>query len=239
MNKTVAEISISNLRKVYRCGETFLTVLAGLDLSLRGSGITAVIGRSGSGKTTLLNIIGGLDSSTEGEVVVKGRHIEQLSENELSLFRNRHIGFVFQFHNLLSEFTVLENVIMPALIADRGKDTGIRGADVRGAKDRAMDLLKTLEIDGRAHYRPGRLSGGESQRAAIARALINKPDIILADEPTGNLDLKTSETIIDLLFHTVRIYSGTLLIVTHNPAVVREADATYRLSLGKLIPLAR
>jgi len=234
MNKTGSEISISNLRKVYRCGETFLTVLDGLDLSLRGSGITAVIGRSGSGKTTLLNIIGGLDSSTEGEVVVKGRHIEQLNENELSLFRNRHIGFVFQFHNLLSEFTVLENVIMPALISNKGKDR-----DVRGAKARAMELLRTLEIDGRAHFRPGRLSGGESQRVAIARALINKPDIILADEPTGNLDLKTSETIIDLLFRTVRIYSGTLLIVTHNPAVVREADATYRLSLGKLIPLAR
>ena len=225
MNKPEPRILVRGLRKVYLTGETTLKVLDGADLAVHGAAITAVIGRSGSGKTTLLNLIGGLDSPTGGEVVVKGSHIESLDENELSVFRNRHIGFIFQFHNLLSEFTVLENVIMPALIS---------GSQMKKASGKAMEILASLGIEDRAHFKPGRLSGGESQRVAIARALMNEPDIILADEPTGNLDLQTSESIMELLFRTVRIFGHTMIIVTHNPSVVREADATYRLSLGRL-----
>ena len=221
-------VSIRGLKKVYRAGETNLTVLDGLDMKVDRGEIVAIVGRSGSGKSTFLNLIGGLDFPTEGKITVHGVSVDSASEEELSLFRNRHIGFIFQFHQLLSEFTVVENVMMPALIQQFQTDK---------AYGRALRLLRMLEIEDKEGMKPNSLSGGESQRVAIARALINEPEIILADEPTGNLDLSTGETIKDLLFCVVRELSHTMIIVTHNRLIAREADTTYRLEYGTLNPL--
>jgi len=221
-------VSIRGLKKVYRAGETNLTVLDGLNMKVDRGEIVAIVGRSGSGKSTFLNLIGGLDFPTEGKITVHGVSVDSASEEELSLFRNRHIGFIFQFHQLLSEFTVVENVMMPALIQQFQTDKAYR---------RALRLLRMLEIEDKEGMKPNSLSGGESQRVAIARALINEPEIILADEPTGNLDLSTGETIKDLLFCVVRELSHTMIIVTHNRLIAREADTTYRLEYGDLNPL--
>jgi lipoprotein-releasing system ATP-binding protein len=221
-------VRVQNLKKVYRTGDTLLTVLNHLDLTVEKGTIVAVVGRSGSGKSTLLNLVGGLDSPTEGVVIVRGTHLETASEEELSEFRNRYIGFIFQFHNLLAEFTVLENVMMPYLIHD---------FHVSNACKKAIEILRILEIEEKKDSKPNTLSGGESQRVAIARALINEPEIILADEPTGNLDLQTGERVKKVLFDVVRRYGHTMIIVTHNQAVVDEADVTYRLEYGVLKPL--
>jgi lipoprotein-releasing system ATP-binding protein len=221
-------VSIRGLKKVYRAGETNLTVLDGLDMKVYRGEIVAIVGRSGSGKSTFLNLIGGLDFPTEGKITVHGVSVDSASEEELSVFRNLHVGFIFQFHQLLSEFTVVENVMMPALIQQFQTDKAYR---------RALRLLRLLEIEDKEGMKPNSLSGGESQRVAIARALINEPEIILADEPTGNLDLSTGETIKDLLFCVVRELSHTMIVVTHNRLIAREADTTYRLEYGALNPL--
>jgi lipoprotein-releasing system ATP-binding protein len=221
-------VQVRNLTKVYETGDTSLTVLNGLSLSVGKGKIVAIVGRSGSGKSTLLHLIGGIDSPTGGTIIVRNRHIEDSTEEELSGFRNRYIGFVFQFHNLLSEFTVIENVMMPYLIGDFQLDR---------AYSKGMELLRHMEIEDKKDMKPNRLSGGESQRVAIARALINDPEIVLADEPTGNLDVKTGERIKKIIFQAVRRYGNTLLIVTHNPSIVKEADETYRLEYGTLIRL--
>jgi lipoprotein-releasing system ATP-binding protein len=218
-------VQVSNLKKVYQAGDTQLTVLKDLNLQVQRGSIVAIVGRSGSGKSTLLHLIGGIDSPTEGSIIVRDRRMETASEAELSEFRNRYIGFIFQFHNLLMEFTTIENVMMPYLIANFHSDRAYR---------KALELLRRLEIEDKKNVKPNRLSGGESQRVAIARALINDPEIILADEPTGNLDLKTAERIQKLLFETIRSYGHTLLVVTHNPSVVEKADSTYQLKLGAL-----
>ncbi len=218
-------VRIANLKKVYQSGDTELTVLNGLDLTVKRGTIAAVVGRSGSGKTTLLNLIGGLDRPTSGTVVVKDVRFEQATEDTLSDIRNRYIGFIFQFHNLLSEFTVLENIMMPNLL---------KRYNVDHAYGKAVELLSIMEILSKKDMKPNRLSGGESQRVAIARALINDPEIILADEPTGDLDSNTAEKIKNLLFHIVRKFNHTLLVVTHNPSVVSDADVTYRLEAGSL-----
>lgn len=221
-------VRVEGLKKVYRVGETYLTVLDGLDMEVSMGEVVAIVGRSGSGKSTLLNLVGGLDSPNEGTIWVNGTSIESASEEELSQFRNSHIGFIFQFHHLLSEFTVVENIMMPALIQQFQTDKAYR---------RALELLQMLEIEEKKDMNPNSLSGGESQRVAIARALVNEPELILADEPTGNLDLKTGETIKDLLFSVIRELSGTMIIVTHNRLIAREADTTYRLEYGTLNPL--
>jgi lipoprotein-releasing system ATP-binding protein len=218
-------VQVHDLKKIYKAGDAELTVLNGLSLTVRKGSIVAIVGRSGSGKSTLLHLIGGIDSPTRGEIVVRDRRIESSSEEELSEFRNRFVGFIFQFHNLLMEFTVIENVMMPFLIADYQVDRAYK---------KGMELLRRLEISDKKDIKPNRLSGGESQRVAIARALINDPEIVLADEPTGNLDLNTAENIQKILFQVVRTYGHTLLIVTHSPAVVEQADFTYRLKYGRL-----
>jgi len=218
-------VRIKDLKKVYKSGDTELTVLNSLDMAIKQGTIAAVVGRSGSGKTTLLNLIGGLDRPTSGTIIVKDTHFEQAAEDELSDIRNRYIGFVFQFHNLLSEFTVLENIMIPNLLQQNNVDY---------AYSRAVELLSLMEILPKKNMKPNHLSGGESQRVAIARALINNPEIILADEPTGDLDIATAEKIKNLLFNIVRKFGHTLLIVTHNPSVVSDTDVTYRLHTGSL-----
>lgn len=223
-----AAVRVENLTKTYRTGDTLLTVLHHLNLVVKHSTVTAVVGRSGSGKTTLLNLIGGLDRGNRGRVVVRGRDLETCTEQELSDMRNRYIGFIFQFHNLLSEFTAVENVMMPSLI---------QRYDLHHAYRKAAALLDDLGLSDKLNAMPNRLSGGESQRVSIARALINEPEIVLADEPTGNLDTETAERIQELLFRTVRTHGRTLLVVTHNPSMVRSADQRFRLEGGALIPL--
>ena len=218
-------LEIRNLKKVFRTGETFLTVLNGLDLRVYRGETVAIVGRSGSGKSTLLNIIGGIDNPSFGSVIVRNTHIENTEEAELSLFRNRHIGFIFQFHHLLSEFSVAENIMMPFLLNE---------CDFEKAYTRAVELMKILGIYTKRDVKPNKLSGGESQRAAIARALINKPEIILADEPTGNLDILTAEKIKRLIFDTVKEFGHTLIIVTHNSTIVKDTDRVYELKYGKL-----
>jgi lipoprotein-releasing system ATP-binding protein len=222
-------VQARELKKMYRTGDSYLTVLNGLDLQVRQGSIVAIVGRSGSGKSTLLHLIGGIDAPTEGSVLVRGRNVESATEEELSEFRNRYIGFIFQFHNLLSEFSVIENVMMPFLINEYRLDRAYK---------KGMEILRQLEMEDKKDVKPNRLSGGESQRAAIARALINEPEIVLADEPTGNLDLNTAEKIKALLFGIVKSYGHTLLIVTHNPSVVDKADETYQLEYGRLNRLA-
>ena len=229
MSSDAYAVQVSNLKKVYKTGDTFLTVLNNLDLRVQKGRIIAIVGRSGSGKSTLLHLIGGIDAPTNGNITVKKQRIETATEEELSEFRNRNIGFIFQFHNLLMEFSVIENVMIPFLIQDYRTDRAYK---------KAMEILTQLEIEDKKDIKPNRLSGGESQRVAIARALINDPEIVLADEPTGNLDLSTAEKIKALLFGIVKRYGHTLLIVTHNPSVVEKADQTYKLEMGKLIQLA-
>ncbi len=218
-------VEVQNLKKVYPTGDTYLTVLDKLNLKIKRGSIAAVIGRSGSGKSTLLHLIGGIDSPTEGIIKVRNRHIENATEEELSKFRNKYIGFIFQFHNLLSEFTVIENVMMPHLIGQFQRARAYK---------KGIELLRFFEIEDKKSSKPNKLSGGESQRVAIARALINNPEIVLADEPTGNLDLHTAEKINEFLFQIVRKYGHTLLIVSHNPSVVENSDVTYELKLGSL-----
>jgi len=222
-------VQVSELIKVYRSGDENLVVLNGLNLNVKENEIVAIVGKSGSGKSTLLHLIGGLDSPTGGSILVKNTNIEKASEEELSEFRNRHIGFIFQFHHLLSEFSVMENIMIPFLI---------KKFDLNKARVMATHLLKIMEIYDKRNSLPSSLSGGESQRAAIARALINKPDIILADEPTGNLDPQTAERVKSLLFEVVRELGNTMIIVTHNKAIVDKADKVFLLINGKLKSLA-
>jgi lipoprotein-releasing system ATP-binding protein len=228
MSENSRVLVVEDLHKVYNSGESSLVVLKNLSLRIDEPQVVTIVGRSGSGKTTLLNIIGGLDVPTSGRVVIHGYPLVGFSEDEISDFRSNHVGFVFQFHNLLSEFTSLENVMMPALI---------RGGDVGRMRKRARDLLDRMGIGEKENVKPGRLSGGESQRVAIARALINRPDVILADEPTGNLDVDSAGIIKDTLFEVSRNFGHTLIVVTHNPSFVQDADARYRLDGGRLIPL--
>src|SRR5699024_6206765 len=202
-----------------------LTVLNGTSLTIEKGSVTTVLGASGSGKSTLLHILGGLDEPDEGRITWKGDNIYTLDKEALALFRNQQLGFVFQFHHLLPEFTALENIMMPALI---GKSSP------KKAENKARDLLHHFGIESRAEHRPSQLSGGEQQRVAMARALINDPDLILADEPTGNLDEENTETLLKFLFELREMRSLSILLITHEQKIARRSDHIYKLSRGKL-----
>ncbi len=202
-----------------------LEVLKGLSFQVRAGEIVAVIGESGTGKSTLLHLLGALDRPTEGTVYFRGEDLFEKSDEELAAFRGREIGFVFQFHHLLPEFTALENVAMPALIQHR------RLSEV---KDRARELLGVLGLAERADHRPSELSGGEKQRVAMARALMNEPALVLADEPTGNLDTRTAETLHEEILRLSRTLNQTFVLATHNPALAALADRVLRLEEGHL-----
>ena len=195
INSDKITVRIENLKKTFQTGDTYLTVLDSLNLTVKTGEIVTIVGKSGTGKSTLLNLIGGLDKPTGGSIKIKGFQIENGDETALSEFRNKHVGFIFQFHHLLPEFTVLENVMMPHLIGNSVESS---------IHDKSLQLLRSLQIIEKKDLKPNKLSGGESQRVAIARALINDPEIILADEPTGNLDLETAEIIKGLLFSIVK-----------------------------------
>ncbi|MDA0330122.1 MAG: ABC transporter ATP-binding protein [Gemmatimonadetes bacterium] len=224
----VAPLTARNLAKTFVGGDgRELTILQGVDFELEAGGAVAITGVSGAGKSTLLHLLGALDRPTGGEVFLGGRSVAGLDDVELAGVRNRDIGFVFQFHHLLREFTALENVMMPALIG---------GATMRVASDRARALLTDVGLAERASHKPRQLSGGEQQRVAVARALVNDPVVLLADEPSGNLDSETSSQLHDLLFDLRERRALSLVVVTHNPDLAGRADRVLVLSAGGLHP---
>lgn len=204
-----------------------IQVLRGLDLAVRRGETVAIVGPSGTGKSTLLHLLGALDLPTAGEVRLGGERVAELGDERLAALRNRHVGFVFQFHHLLRDFDALENVMMPQLVA------GVRRS---AAEDRARGLLDQVGLAGRLRHEPSKLSGGEQQRVAVARALANEPPLLLADEPSGNLDVDTSERLHDLLFRLVERHDSALVVVTHNRSLAGRAGRVLRLSGGVLEP---
>ena len=200
-----------------------LKVLKGLNLHIQKGDFVSIVGSSGAGKTSLLNLLGSLETPTEGTIIINGTDITSLSDKELSLFRNENIGFVFQFHNLLDEFTALENVCIPAFIAKKKKIE---------VEKRALELLNILNIKERKEHKPSQLSGGEKQRVAIARALINKPSILLADEPTGNLDSKNSKILHELLLKLNRELEQTIIVVTHDEDLANITQKKFEIKDG-------
>jgi lipoprotein-releasing system ATP-binding protein len=219
-------ITVSHLHKSFPMGEQTLSVLKGIDLTIARGELIAVIGASGAGKSTLLHILGLLDRPTSGTVRFEGQDLFQLSESAQAEFRNTRIGFVFQFHHLLPEFTALENACMPALIQRRPPD------DVAAE---ATALLKEVGLGARLHHKPGELSGGEQQRVAVARALLQKPDLVLADEPTGNLDTHTGEALFALMRELNKARRTTFVIVTHNDKLSSQADRIVHMQDGQII----
>lgn len=216
-------LQVAGLCKSYRMGADTVQVLKGIDLVIEPGTTTALIGASGAGKSTLLHILGGLDRPSSGQVSYKGQDLFRKSDRELADFRSNSIGFVFQFHHLLPEFTALENVMMPALIARK---------DPQQVGQRARMLLDEVGLIERISHRPGELSGGEQQRVAIARALVMEPELLLADEPTGNLDAKTSETIHDLLSRIQKQTGVSMVVVTHNERIAAGMERIVRLADG-------
>ncbi len=202
-----------------------LEVLKGIDLTIERGEVVSIVGPSGAGKTTLLQILGTLDRPDSGRVLFDGIDVSQYKEKQLSAFRNQHIGFVFQFHQLLPEFTAVENVMMPALIA---------GTSMNDARSRAMEMLDYLRLTDRATHKPAELSGGEKQRVAVARALVNRPQVILADEPSGSLDTQNKNELHQLFFDLRRELGQTFIIVTHDETLAATTDRTIRLRDGRI-----
>lgn len=203
-----------------------LSVLKGVDIFVNKGEIVSIVGSSGAGKSTLLHILGSLDRANSGEIWINNERIDTLKEKELAKFRNQHIGFVFQFHHLLPEFTALENVCIPGWIAGTPKNE---------LEQRALELLKILGLQDRATHKPSELSGGEQQRVAVARALINNPDIVFADEPTGNLDSKHAQELHELFLHLQKTMGQTFLIVTHNEALAKMSDRVVHMKDGYIV----
>lgn len=223
-------IELRNLSKEYVDGPRVVRVLSGLDLQIGAGERVAIVGESGVGKSTLLHILGTLDRPTEGEVWFDGENLTSKSDRDLAHFRNREIGFIFQFHHLLPDFSALENVMMPALIG---------GSSTEAARRRAGGLLERVGLAERLEHKPGELSGGEQQRVAVARALVQEPRAILADEPTGNLDPVTGQGVQNLLMELNQEHNITLVIVTHSASLASAMDRTLRLNAGRIATDAR
>nr|WP_230679933.1 ABC transporter ATP-binding protein [Pontibacter sp. 172403-2] len=215
-------LQVSNIYKKYGS----LPVLKGIDLFIAAGEVVSIVGASGAGKSTLLHILGTLDTADSGEVMFDNRNIARMNGSEMARFRNRHIGFIFQFHNLLPEFTALENACLPGFLAGRPEQE---------VKERAAQLLEMLNLSHRLHHKPSEMSGGEQQRTAVARALINGPRIIFADEPSGNLDSKNAQELHDIFFRLREEFNQTFVIVTHNEQLAAMADRTLVMKDGMIV----
>ena len=222
MENTAKMIKAKNIRKSFGV----LEVLKGVELSIAVGEIVSIVGPSGAGKTTLLQILGTLDKPNEGEIMVNGINFSRLGEKDLASFRNKHIGFIFQFHQLLPEFTALENVMIPALIGRKDK---------KKSEEKAREILTYLQLSDRMEHKPNELSGGEKQRVAVARALINEPSLILADEPSGSLDSKNRDELHKLLFDLRDKFGLTIVIVTHDKELATLSDRVIEMKDGKII----
>ncbi|MDQ1304027.1 MAG: Lipoprotein-releasing system ATP-binding protein LolD [Pseudomonadota bacterium] len=221
----VPSLECRDLARRFTEGGVVINVLNGIDLSVAPGERIAIVGYSGAGKTTLLQLLGGLDTPTAGEVRVRGQNLSAVDNAQRGLIRNRHLGFVYQFHHLLPEFTALENVAMPLLV---------RRDPVATIRVRAREVLERVGLGARLDHRPGELSGGERQRVAVARALVTEPAVVLADEPTGNLDRKTGETVLELMLSLNRELGASLVIVTHEARIAERMGRVLRLQDGRL-----
>jgi len=210
----------------YQQGDLDVDVLKGVDLSINAGERVAIMGASGSGKSTLLHLLGGLEKPTQGQVILDNENLNDISASKLSKLRNQSLGFIYQFHHLLGEFSILENVAMPVLIA---------GESVKEAKKRSAELLSRVGLGHRLEHKPGELSGGERQRAAVARALINRPKCVLADEPTGNLDSKTAEQIYQLMLELNQELQVSFLVVTHDIELAQRMDRVLHMEDGLIV----
>ena len=224
-NQANSVLECSELCKSFAEAGTLIQVLNDINLSVAAGETVAIVGASGSGKSTFLHLLGGLDRPTRGNVQLCGQSLVGLSDKDVALLRNRSLGFIYQFHHLLPEFSALENVAMPLLI---------RGENHISAMSNASQLLDKVGLTARAHHKPGELSGGERQRTAVARALVGQPDCILADEPTGNLDYETANSVQELFFALNSEFGTSLVMATHDLGLARKLDHTYKLANGSL-----
>lgn len=216
-------LKAANLKKYYGKDESLVKALDDVSVSVDSGQFVAIIGASGSGKSTLLNMLGGLDVPTSGSVSVEGKNLEKMGEEQLTVFRRQRIGFIFQNYNLIPYLTAYENIVLPVRLDGRTEDAAF-----------LEEIVKFLELDTKLKNYPSHLSGGQQQRVAIARALISKPAIILADEPTGNLDSRTSDKVIDLLKSTAGKFQQTIVMITHNPEIAEKADVRIRIEDGRI-----
>lgn len=224
----VPAIDIRNVTKVYKVGSVEVNALRGVSLKIEQGEICCIVGRSGSGKSTLLNVMAGLEPLTSGEIVIANKHMERMTQSELIVFRQKHVGFIFQSFNLLPYYTAVENVAFPL---------SFRGVLPNKRNKLAREMLKEVGLESHMNHKPTQMSGGQQQRVGIARALVTNPDIVFADEPTGNLDSSTSDEVMHMIVDTLRKHNRTLVMVTHDPNMAEYADRVIHLLDGRIIKI--
>ena len=224
----VPAIDIRNVTKVYKVGSVEVNALRGVSLKIEQGEICCIVGRSGSGKSTLLNVMAGLEPVTSGEIVIANKHMERMTQSELIVFRQKHVGFIFQSFNLLPYYTAVENVAFPL---------SFRGVLPNKRNKLAREMLKEVGLESHMNHKPTQMSGGQQQRVGIARALVTNPDIVFADEPTGNLDSSTSDEVMHMIVDTLRKHNRTLVMVTHDPNMAEDADRVIHLLDGRIVKI--